>query len=166
MASLSSIRPANAQDFENIRHIAAKAWQVAYKGINSPEFMAHELKREYSDTALNNQMMVLKHRFLILENASAEAIGFVSYSVDNSKAVVHKLYLLPDVKGQGHGTLLMKQAEGEARKSGCETMELLVNRLNTAVSFYQKQGYAIAQNVDSVVGEGFVRSDYLMRKIL
>lgn len=159
------IRSATLQDCEIIREIAVSAWQVAYKDIISAEFMAHELDREYSNSALKEQMEALEHQFLLLEYNNT-VIGFISYSVESTIATVHKLYLQPNKKGKGHGQALMLAVEKKIAEKACKAIELKVNRSNSAVTFYQKQGYFIVQEVDTLVGEGFLRTDYLMCKVL
>lgn len=159
------IRSITLQDLETIRQIAVSAWHVAYKDIISTEFMAHELDREYSNSALKEQIETFQHQFLLLECDNA-AIGFISYSVENDIVTIHKLYLQPHTKGQGYGQALMLEVEKKVTEQTCQAIELKVNRSNSAVTFYQKQGYCIAQEVDTLVGEGFLRTDYLMRKVL
>lgn len=160
------IRKANAQDFSTIREIAILAWKVAYKDIISAEFMTHEWEREYSDAALQSQTEALCHQFIVLEERSSQALGFASFSVRGGTAELHKLYLLPEVKGKGYGKALIAEAEARAIAQDCELMELKVNRINPAVEFYRKQGYSIVEEADTVVGNGFVRMDYVMRKRL
>jgi ribosomal protein S18 acetylase RimI-like enzyme len=160
------IRAASHQDFATIREIAIAAWKVAYKDILSAEFMAHEWEREYSDAALSVQTEALGHQFLILEEQPAQAVGFSSFSVQKTVAELHKLYLLPEAKGLGYGKALIAEAEARARALGCDLMELKVNRANPSVAFYQKLGYSILREADTVVGDGFIRTDYVMRKSL
>jgi ribosomal protein S18 acetylase RimI-like enzyme len=159
------IRPATLQDCRMIRQIATVAWQVAYQNIISAEFMAHELEREYSDSALAIQMREQAHQFLVLEQEDM-AIGFVSYCWKDDIGTIHKLYLEPHTKGKGLGKALMQEVEEQAAHKALKALELKVNRSNPAVQFYQKQGYSIVKEVDTLVGEGFLRTDYLMRKSL
>lgn len=160
-----NLRLAEFSDYAMIREIATAAWQVAYRDILKPEFMAHELVREYSDEALQHQMTELNHRFWLLEVAGA-TVGFASFTVFEKTAIVHKLYLQPDTKGKGYGAALMNQVEKSVKEEACEFLELKVNRFNPAVGFYQKQGFEILREEDTVVGDGFLREDYAMQKAL
>jgi diamine N-acetyltransferase len=159
------IRPATLQDRQIIRQIATAAWQIAYENIISAEFMAHELEREYSNSALAVQMEEQQHQFLILEQENT-ALGFVSYSCEGGTGTIHKLYIEPHTKGKGHGKALMQEVAQQATKKTLKTLDLKVNRFNPAVEFYKRQGYSIIQEVDTLVGEGFLRTDYLMSKSL
>lgn len=158
------IRVGHVEDCSIIREIAVAAWKVAYRDILTPEFMAHEWEREYSDAAIQQQMET-GHQFFILED-DGKVIGFCSYSRQKWVAKLHKLYLQPNMKGQGHGTALIAQVESSARAEGCEAVELSVNRFNSAIEFYKKQGYSIIRETDTEVGGGFLRSDYVMQKNL
>lgn len=150
-----------------IREIAEKSWAVAYRDILTPEFMAHELAREYSDAALQEQMQAWGHRFLLLAMLDGSAaVGFVSYHHDETTVTVYKLYLLPEFKSKGGGAALMNRVEADARAAQCRHLELKVNRANPAVAFYRKMGFEIVREVDTPVGNGFLRTDYLMRKTL
>jgi diamine N-acetyltransferase len=172
------IRPATEADIVGIRAIAEAAWPVAFGSIVSADFLRHELNREYSDAALHHQMQELGHRFLMAEQPTDAngvlTVGFVSYGFQDELegpettqvATVYKLYLMPQLKGKGHGATLLNAAVAAARQAGCARIELSVNRQNPAIRFYQRQGFSIVCERDIEVGPGFVRSDYLMAKAL
>lgn len=169
-----SLRPATHADILTIRTIASAAWPVAFGHLVSEEFLRHELNREYSDEALIIQMEEQGHRFILAEQAgSSSAIGFVSYAIQEGAndagarvATVHKLYLLPNLKGKGYGATLLNAAIVAAADAGSLRIELSVNRQNPAVKFYEKLGFSIVCESDIEVGPGFVRNDYLMAKPL
>ena len=50
----------------------------------------------------------------------------------------------------------------EIKKSGAKALQLNVNRYNSAVHFYEKQGFKIIREEDIDIGEGFFMNDYVM----
>jgi ribosomal protein S18 acetylase RimI-like enzyme len=57
--------------------------------------------------------------------------------------------------------------EDIARKQGCHTVYLQVNKNNTsAIEAYQRNGYAVRESATFDIGQGFVMDDYVMAKKL
>lgn len=178
------IRPATLADIPQIRALGALSWDAAYRSFLSHEFMLFELERDYSDASLLTQMSELKHRFLLLErvcggdqdcespqpdSSLGPLVGFISFHfVEPSDAntlphlFINKLYLAPSLKGQGFGSKLLASVMDEAKRLQCERIDLMVNRQNSAVQFYQKLGFRIVGECDTEVGPGFWRNDYKM----
>lgn len=169
------IRTGDLVDIPVIQRIAGDAWRAAYCEIISAEFIEHELAREYSEAALKSQMVELSHTFLLAELQDDTVVGFASYGelprteeAVNIKqpAKLHKLYLLPDLKGKGYGAALIHAVIDRSQQAGYQQLHLSVNRGNPSVAFYQRQGFSILKEEDVVVGPGFVRYDYVMGKTL
>lgn len=165
----ASIRIATTEDIPAIRHVASEAWPVAFKDIISEEQLHFDLNREYADDALFGQM-AQGHTFLLLvTEPETQVVGFASISTSPDHAdrlTLHKLYLLPELKGKGHGATLMDAVIREAQTRGLASVELKVNRQNPAVAFYVRQGFRIERSVDIPIGNGFWRYDYVMIKTL
>lgn len=171
-SSKSSIRQATVGDIPAIQKIAYEAWPIAYKDILSPTQIAYDLERSYSDQTLHKQMAEERQVFFLIEKGG-DPIGFAAVSPwdENSDHLfLHKLYLMPGLKGQGHGTKLMDAVYEYAKEQGLKTVSLLVNRYNDAQVFYEKQGFSIKETRDEEIGgvDGgtFWRNDYLMSKEL
>jgi GNAT superfamily N-acetyltransferase len=63
---------------------------------------------------------------------------------------VHELALIPELRGQGLGSLLMRMAEVEARKGGC-TRSVLDTATFQARPFYEKLGYRLIGELPDVL---------------
>ena len=75
---------------------------------------------------------------------------------------IDDLWLPESLRGQGYGGLLLRVAEDEARKRGCQRVLLRTFGFQ-ALSFYQRQGYqVVGQLEDYPPGECF----YWLRKDL
>ena len=161
------IRKAGLQDFDIINDLAAKIWYPTYVPILSHEQVEYMLKMMYSREAIEEQIAIKGHHFLLLSEGD-DHLGFASYELNYrfGTAKLHKLYVLPQSQGKGAGKLLVRKVELEAAKNGNDTIVLNVNRYNTAVNFYLKSGYVKSGEEDIAIGNGYLMEDYIMQKHL
>jgi diamine N-acetyltransferase len=163
----TQIQPASIRDIQAIQHIAQSAWPETYTGIISSEQIEYMLQKIYSCQSLEQQMLGLSHRFIVLKTNKV-AVGFASYSPEASfqdMLRLHKLYLMPTHKGKGYGQLLLKHIIEKALQNGFKLIRLNVNRKNPAIGFYQKLGFQIACSQDVPIGP-YLMNDYMMLKKL
>ncbi|MFP9100228.1 GNAT family N-acetyltransferase [Flavobacterium sp. RHBU_24] len=160
------IRKASQQDFEAIYHIAVITWNATYSNILSPEQMQYMLELMYSAGAINEQIAIKGHHFIIAEDDEGRAVAFASYEVNHIRETtkVHKLYVLPDNHGRGVGRALISVIENAARHSVNDKLLLNVNRYNPAVNFYLKTGFINMGIEDVDIGAGYLMEDYKMVK--
>ncbi len=169
MNQTQSIRPATEADIPAIQTIARRAWEAAFHVFLTPQQMAFDLAREYSTEALQRQINTLRHSFYLLCVEPDEAVGFASVAPEPDEPGVlklHKLYLQPEAKGSGQGSRLLEFVIDLGRNQGFQTLRLLVNRSNEATRFYLKHGFQIVRELDSDIGNGYMRHDYVMEKFL
>ena len=157
---------ARETDIPVIQHIAEEALFPAYQDVIPMAQIQYDLEREYATPALLEQMHEKHHHFILLYQ-NTEAIGFASFSsqaTEPQATYLHKLYLLPSLKGKGYGSYLMGFVEKVTQVEGYAGIALMVNRNNPSVTFYQKAGFEIRQELSTDIGQGFWRHDYLMFK--
>ncbi len=154
------IREAQVTDIPLIRQVVEAAWPVAFGEILTPEFLAHEMNRVYLPEALLN-LMAEGEVFLVAESGP-ELVGFAAYRVVEGTAKLEKLYLMPDLKGQGYGKAFILEVKARVIQLGAAELLLNVNRSNPAVAFYQRMGFSIVREEDIEVGPNFFRNDYVM----
>lgn len=161
------IRKAGLEDFQIINDLAISTWHKAYDKILSPEQVNYMLDMMYSLDAITEQISIKGHHFLLLSNED-EYLGFASYELNYLSGVtkLHKLYVLPETQGKGAGRLLMSKIEEAAANNGNDKVSLNVNRYNSAVDFYLKNGYAKAGEEDIKIGNGYLMEDFIMEKSL
>ena len=161
------IRKAALEDFQIINDLAIKTWHIAYDKILSPEQLNYMLEMMYSLEAITEQISVKGHHFLLLSEGDSY-LGFGSYELNYLSGVtkLHKLYVLPETQGKGAGKLLIQKIEEAAAKNGNDKVILNVNRYNTAVEFYLKNGYVKAGEEDINIGKGYLMEDFIMEKNL
>ena len=161
------IKDASIKDLGIIHDLAHKIWPTAYGTILSPEQLQYMLEKIYAVPALQNQISQLGHHFIIILEANI-AIGFASFSPreEGSKIFkLHKIYVLPKKQGRGRGKFLLDYVINIITQAGATSLELNVNRHNSAKSFYERQGFSIKAEVDIPIGEGFFMNDYIMERI-
>ena len=128
------------------------------------------LEMMYSHDSLEDQMFHKNCRFIIITDEAAQAVGFASFGPKASSNTevyrLHKIYLLPEVKGKGYGKAMMQHVENTAHAEGAHFLELNVNRKNPSVDFYKTAGYTILKDDVADIGNGFVMDDHIMVKKL
>ena len=164
MSEALVIRTADQDDISTIGYLAYEVWPVTYKEILGPEQLAYMLQLFYSPQALEQQILKLKHQFIIAE-IDLEEVGFASFSkVSPAIWKLHKLYVLPGLQGKGIGRALVDMLEEEVRTNNGAHLILNVNKNNKALHFYESLGFVIEKNELIDIGNGFVMDDYVLGK--
>ncbi len=159
------IRPASFNDIPFIQHIAYETWPVAYGQILPEAQLKYMLDLFYNPAALHQQITEQHHFFIALSKFTP--VGFAAFSqIGTGIFKLQKLYVLPHVQKSGAGVALLKTIEDTARSMEGTKLALNVNRMNSALSFYIKQGYTIAGEEDIDIGSGYYMNDYLLEKAL
>lgn len=160
-----AIRKAYPADIPLIRDMAYKIWPLTYGSILSKEQLDYMLDLFYSEKELHEQME--KHTEFIIVYDGVHAVGFASFSLSAPQLYkLHKIYVLPSQQGKGTGRYIIDQLEKAMKAKGATTLQLNVNRHNTAKSFYEKLGFAVIKEEDIDIGSGYFMNDYVMEKRL
>ncbi|MEO6133883.1 MAG: GNAT family N-acetyltransferase [Ginsengibacter sp.] len=163
-----TIEKAGIKDIKIVQDLARKVWPIAYGKILSADQLTFMLDKFYSSESLEEQMIVLNHRFIIaIENSIP--VGFASYGQHaNDHKVFHlnKLYVDTEMQGKNIGKKLLDHLTLEIKNEGSTSLQLNVNRFNNAVAFYKKQGFTILREDDIDIGNGYFMNDYVMGKEL
>ena len=78
-------------------------------------------------------------------------------------AKLHKLYLLPNMQGQGIGSKAIEMVKSQIKAAGARRLRLNVNRQNTnAIRCYSKNAFTMVQLENNDIGNGFFMTDYVM----
>ncbi|MFN3874658.1 MAG: GNAT family N-acetyltransferase [Flavobacteriales bacterium] len=164
-----TVRAGCEADIPAIRAIAHAAWPVAYGSILSPDQLAYMLDLMYSERALHEQMHVKGHRFILIDGHRAQPVGFAGFEHrygGKPCTRLHKLYVLPAVKGTGKGAALLAAVEAASRAAGDAFIELNVNRFNPTKGWYLRKGFVIERDEVIDIGHGYVMDDHVMVKAL
>jgi ribosomal protein S18 acetylase RimI-like enzyme len=103
-----------------------------------------------------------RHFFVMDEE---RPVGYFSLAPDGADILLSHFYVLRECRGRGLGQLAMEFIDREVMAMGARRIELYVLRENAAaVGLYRKNGYIVAEEVLTRLGNGAVLEDYLMRK--
>jgi ribosomal protein S18 acetylase RimI-like enzyme len=158
-----SIRRANSEDVPLIRELCFKVWPQTYASILSQEKIDYMLELMYSSDSLEEQMNNGSQFIFVYEDE--EPVGFAAY-FEKAPTIfkLDKIYILPSQQGKGTGRFVVDYILDEIRQKGATSLQLQVQRENKARNFYEKLGFAIIDEKDFDIGNGFFMNDYVMEK--
>lgn len=155
-------------DIPLIRELTFAIWPQTYSSILTKEQIDYMLEMMYSPASLEKQILKQHHNFIIAYDED-QPVGFASYSCkeNNSTAYkLHKIYVLTSMQGKGTGKKIIDHIIQLIKPKGAQTLELNVNRHNSAKTFYEKQGFKVIRTEDIDIGNGYFMNDYVMEKKL
>jgi diamine N-acetyltransferase len=162
------IRKASFEDIIVIQKLAEIIWPTAYYEIITKEQLRYMLDLIYNKDALTKQIQS-GHQFIIAIDDGVE-IGFASYSQKNKGDTnifrLHKIYVLPNQPVKGIGSFLLDAVILDSKKNGANSLELNVNKYNSAIQFYKKKEFTIIKEEVIDIGNGYIMDDYVMEKKL
>lgn len=136
------VRRASADDLDAVRQLLHDTWHATYDATMGVEVVNDITSRWHSVENLTRQLTDPDGCFLVAENSSGTIIGHagaVRKSAD--LASLARLYVLPELQGDGAGTALLTAVIDWAGHG--TTIELEVEAFNTpAIGFYRKRGFA------------------------
>ena len=158
------IRPATEQDIPAIIQIAEQTWWPTYADILSTAQLRYMLDQLYAPEILHSHITNGTQTFLILvsENTPQGFAAFSSKPDEPGVWKIHKLYVLPQNHKRGWGRELVEAIKTTAVSKGIRTLDLNVNRFNTARQFYERLGFRVIKEEDVPIGPYFM-NDYVMR---
>jgi N-acetylglutamate synthase-like GNAT family acetyltransferase len=155
-------RKALISDIQAIQQIAEKAWRPTYEKILTEEQTIYMLDLMYRADVLKTQIEGHIDFFMVEE--SSQILGYFAIEqTGKAQSKLHKLYLNPQKKSSGIGTKIIQFLKKWANERSIETIELNVNKKNSAVLFYEKMGFERISEVVLDIGQGYVMDDYVMQ---
>ena len=143
-----------------VKALAHDIWPRVYDYMISQEQISYMLSLMYDLNQLKQQW-VQGVKFVLLE---VEGIpqGFLSFEEKDECIFLHKLYLRPEMQGQGFGKKMLQVAIDFAVDSKIPSLELTVNRNNKSLDFYLGNGFEIKEEKDFDIGGGYFMNDYIL----
>lgn len=161
-----TILDAGLNDIKTIQEITNITWPITYGEILSKEQLDYMLGLFYSEEALAKQIENKEQLFYLISD-SESIIGFIGIEHNyKNEAItkIHKIYLLPETQGKGIGKKVFDEIQNMALENNSKGLLLNVNRFNTALGFYKKIGFEVAEEVNIEIGNGYLMEDYVMQK--
>jgi ribosomal protein S18 acetylase RimI-like enzyme len=160
-----TIRHTSTADIPLIRELTFNVWPQTYRDILTSEQIDYMLEMMYSPSSLEKQMQEGCSFIIVYDNDNP--VGFASYQLLNDNiAKLHKIYVLPSQQGKGTGKFLLDYIIVQVKEQGAASLQLQVNRDNTAKDFYEKKGFTVIKEADFDIGNGYYMNDYVMEKKL
>lgn len=156
-----SIRDASIADIPLVRDLTFKVWPQTYQAILTPAQIDYMLDMMYSESSLEKQ--IREGCQFILVYADGEPVGFASYQeIAAGMFKLHKIYVLPSQQGKGTGRFFIEEILSRVKNLGGRSLQLQVNKHNSAKLFYEKIGFRVVDEADFDIGNGFFMNDYIM----
>lgn len=143
-----------------VKSLAHDIWPRVYDYMISSEQISYMLSMMYNLDKLQQQWGE-GVKFVVLELEGMPQ-GFVSFEEKVDCIFLHKLYLRPEMQGQGFGKKMLQVAIDFAVDSKKPHVELTVNRNNKSLEFYMSQGFQVKEEKDFDIGGGYFMNDYIL----
>ena len=143
-----------------IAQLHAASWKVAYRGIFADDYLDGAVEAErLGHWQLRVPALAAGTGEIFLAKLGKRAVGFVCIEIGPERewgAYVDNLHVLPNLRGQRIGTLLMASAAAWARAHGERQLYLWVFEANQqARRFYEREGWRAAErNIQAIPGGG------------
>lgn len=157
---------ATAGQIPLLRELAATIWRSAYAALLSPGQIDYMLAWMYGAETIRAELAA--GRLWEIAFHGERPAGFLSLEIPpDGQAKLHKLYLLPELHGQGLGQLMIARALTLARAGGAQRLLLQVNKANEpAQRAYLRAGFEVVQSAVFDIGGGYVMDDFIMARPL
>jgi len=163
-----SIVPAREDELPKVARLAAIVWRRHYPGIITEAQIDYMLARGYALPVLKRYLGETGSGLTLAKHDDV-AVGFAAHLLaeDPQTMKLDKLYVLQEYQGQRAGRRLIDHVVAAAGQAGCTKVVLNVNRDNAqAIRAYERCGFAIREQVDVPIGNGFMMEDYVMERTL
>jgi GNAT superfamily N-acetyltransferase len=147
--------------------LAHEIWTQHFTPIIGAAQVDYMLRTFQSEASIRAQIAEGGSYYLVLADGQYE--GYTGLIPDKAKTrlMISKLYLRQQTRGCGVGQGIMDFIEHRAREQEFDCLWLTVNRYNAGpIAWYQRQGFAIVDQVKKDIGEGFFMDDFIMEKPL
>ena len=151
-------------------------------GIAKMSEMATEIVREHFDPiigkAQNDYMLALfqtpeairdqlahGYRYYFV-NEAGRRIGFLAFYPKETCMYLSKFYLYKAERGKGYSRQMLDFVIGKTQEMGLPSIELNVNKDNSAVYVYKKLGFEIIRSEKNDIGSGYFMDDYVFRRMI
>jgi GNAT superfamily N-acetyltransferase len=143
-----------------VKSLAYDIWPRVYDYMISSEQISYMLSLMYNLEKLKQQWDE-GVKFVVLE-VEGMPQGFLSFEEKDECIFLQKLYLRPEMQGQGFGKKMLQVAIDFAIDSKKPSIELTVNRNNKFLEFYMSQGFQIKEEKDFDIGGGYFMNDFIL----
>lgn len=149
------VRQATANDAPAIRRVAERSWEHDYPEIMSRETISDGVEQWYDVDQIRTELDREDTEILVAE-VDGDVVGF-SHAVreedDAEEGDILRLYVDPDHRRSGVGSLLVERTRTELFRAGVDRIRAMVlaeNELGNA--FYHNHGFDRVDDAETDVG--------------
>lgn len=154
---------ASSRDIPDIIALAKKIWLPAFSRYFDEDELDSLFTGMYSPEKINEVLSKPSYTFHFVRDQADNCLGYFAFDVIDETLKLDKIYIAPEIQGQGLGQQVFDHIGFIAQKAGASTIILNVNRRNAAaIGFYKKLGFEIIAEEDIPGPNGFVYDDYVM----
>ena len=159
-----TFRTATPTDIPLIRELAGRIWRTCYPGMITPDQIEYMLGWMYSEEMIASELSRgVLWEVALLDDAPGGYLALTFHGT--SAAELNKLYLLPDLHGQGLGQAMIARAVMHVAARGGAELRLRVNKGNArALRSYARAGFQIVESLTAEIGGGFVMDDFILSR--
>ncbi|MBB4954216.1 ribosomal protein S18 acetylase RimI-like enzyme [Agrobacterium vitis] len=161
------VRTASDRDLEKVRALLAETWHATYDSIYGVTKVEEIIGNWHSLPALKARLAKKGGEFLVADDGKRiGGMGFAAMAENMAKtAMLHQLYVHPDVQRQGIGRDIF--AELETCFPDAEVMRLEVEPKNAAaIAFYEAHGFVEVDRIQDCGAAGSGLEAIVMEKPL
>lgn len=158
-----AITPLKESAIKELAEFAAPIWHDHYTAIIGQKQVEYMLEKFQSEKAIEQQIAEKYRYYEVTKDGSL--IGYFSIQLrDRSSLFISKFYLAKSARGCGAGRNMLSFIESLAKEHDCKTIDLTVNKYNSAYEVYLKLGFSKIGEAEFDIGQGYIMDDYLMSK--
>lgn len=131
---------------------------VPINGQAQTDYMLHQFQ---SPDAIRGQLKDGYQYYFACENG--QKLGFLAFYPEGDHLYLSKFYLYQSLRGKGYGRKMLEFLILKAKEAGLSTIELNVNKHNSAIQIYEKLGFKIIRSEKNDIGQGYYMDDYVCR---
>jgi GNAT superfamily N-acetyltransferase len=138
------VRSAVVADAAAVRAVAASAWRDTCAGLLKTATIEGFIDRSYSIERL--EWRIARHTFLVVE-AGDRVVAFADAVEEPDRLNLVAIYVLPEVRGQGAGTLLLESLRARFPRLPIAADVLTGNRKGEI--FYERRGFRPRETLEA-----------------
>jgi GNAT superfamily N-acetyltransferase len=161
-----SVRQAIAGDASAVALVAAAAWRDTYAGLLRSDTIETFIERAYSIERLERR---IDRDTFLLALRDDQVVAFCDAAEAESEAGAHvdlyAIYALPEFRGEGAGTALLKELQARFPSLSIAAEVLVGNRKGEG--FYEHRGFVPRERIDTeLFGESVVERRWWLAPVV
>ena len=151
----------SGEDIVKVSELAEEIWTEAFGEMISSGQIGYMLEKFLSPEAIAEAISEgMVYEFITFKGEDA---GFLAYRKEDDRLFLSKLYVHEKHRGNGLASHSMSHIMKIARRMKVDSIYLTVYRENAnAVSAYEHWGFAVTEDVDKDIGNGYFMNDHIM----